>query len=420
MDALTPRVRWGKKIHEKKKRKRAIFLLAAGLAAIYALFGGSAVPDAPQARIRENVEKIKTGPTSAKILRQIDWPNPKATPNGVYYETINGNNVVYTLEDDLQKGAVEVFKRYNVPYGAFVALEPDTGKILAMVEYSSQDPACDGFCRRATYPAASLVKIISASAALQTGKYNPETEIRYEGNPYRLAKRKVSAANGRRENNVATVSKALSTSNNVIFGKLGIAAGAVRFQKALDDFGFNANIPFDFRLQKSSAAVPEDDYLLARAAAGFGDIYVSPIHAALIAAAVGNNGVMMRPYMVDYIDDAKGNTIYKASPAPMGRPMSKKVAKQIAEMMVGTVTHGTSSKIFYKYARKLRKNIGVAGKTGTLTGDDPPGRYEWFIGFAPSDDPKIAVASLVVNDLELWHIKGSFVAQAVMKEFFGM
>jgi len=420
MDVLSPRPRWGKKIRRKRKRKFFIFGAVAFIALIYAASRGSHIPEPPSAKHAENIPNIKTSSSSSQLLRRINWPNPKTTPNGIYYETVDGNTVVYTIDHELQKEASDVLKKYNVPYGAFVAMEPSTGKILALVEYSSEDSQLNGFCRRATYPAASLVKIVSAAAALQTGKYKEETEIRFEGNPYRLIKRKISPRNKRRENNITTFSNALGTSNNVVFGKIGIDIGSERFLKSLDDFAFNANIPFDFKLQNSSAAVPEDEYLLARAAAGFGDIYISPIHAVLLAAAVANNGVMMRPYVVDYINNPQGKTIYKASPAPMTRPMSKETAKQIAEMMVGTVTHGTSSKIFYKYARKLRNKVGVAGKTGTLRGDDPPGRYEWFVGFAPADEPKIAVASLVVNDLELWRIKGSFVAQAVMKEYFGM
>jgi cell division protein FtsI/penicillin-binding protein 2 len=99
--------------------------------------------------------------------------------------------------------------------------------------------------------------------------------------------------------------------------------------------------------------------------------------------------------------------------------MPEEVARTLGQMMEKTVTAGTSAKVFSRYARKLRSDVGVAGKTGSLTGHNPPGMYEWFVGFAPIEEPKIAVASLVVNR-EVWHIKGTYVAQAVMKEFFGL
>jgi cell division protein FtsI/penicillin-binding protein 2 len=313
-----------------------------------------------------------------------------------------------------------VFRRYRVPYGAFVALEPDTGRILALTEFSREGPDLPDFCGRATYPAASIIKIVTAAAALGTGKVSPSTQIRYEGNPYRLYRRKISPKNGRREHNIATLAEALGQSNNVAFAKIGVdTVGVERFEVALEAFGFNRPIDFDFRLQESRATVPRERYPLARTAAGFGEIYLSPVHAALIAAAVGNQGVMMQPYVVDSLEDAGGTVLYKAAPAPFERTMPGVVAQQVAEMMVKTVTAGTSAKVFRRYARKLRRNIGVAGKTGSLTGQNPPGKYEWFVGFAPVENPKIAVASLVVNH-QIWHIKGAYVAQEVMKEFFGM
>jgi len=160
-------------------------------------------------------------------------------------------------------------------------------------------------------------------------------------------------------------------------------------------------------------------YPLARTAAGFGDVYLSPVHAALIAAAVGNGGVMMRPWVVESIRDNQGKVIHRGSPAVLGRCVSEPVARSVSQMMQMTVAKGTSTKVFSRYARRLWHDVQIAGKTGSLMGDNPPGMYEWFIGFAPADAPKIAVASLVVNR-ELWHIKGTYVAQAVMREFFGM
>jgi cell division protein FtsI/penicillin-binding protein 2 len=205
-----------------------------------------------------------------------------------------------------------------------------------------------------------------------------------------------------------------------VFGKVGAdVVGAEQLEQKLREFGFNRPIPFDFALQPSQASVPRDRYPLALTSAGFGDVYVSPVHAALIAAAVGNGGVMMRPFAVGSIADASGAELYRARPEALGRCLTPEAARRVAEMMQMTVTRGTSTKVFARYARKLWKDVRIAGKTGSLTGENPRGNYEWFIGFAPAENPKIAVASLVVNH-DLWHIKGTYVAQAVMREFFGM
>lgn len=355
------------------------------------------------------------------VLCAVSWPHLERSADGGYEQWVANHRIVYTLDPELQEQAVAVFERYKVPYGAFVALEPATGKILALAEYSAAEPDLTDFCRRSTYPAASLIKLVTASAALETGKVTPDTEFRYEGSRYRLYPRKIAPNNRWRENNVTTVAHALGKSNNVVFAKLGAdIVGPERLLAELEGFGFNRELPFDFRLQESRATVPEERFSLARTAAGFGEVYLSPVHAALIAATIGNGGVMMQPYVVASMEGPDGKEEYRAAPAPLERAVPEAIARQVAKMMVQTVTAGTSAKVFRRYARKLRRQIGVAGKTGSLTGHDPPGNYEWFVGFAPVDDPQIAVASLVVNSGDLWHIKGTYVAQSVMKEFFGM
>jgi len=213
------------------------------------------------------------------------------------------------------------------------------------------------------------------------------------------------------------LAEALGKSNNVVYAKVGVQLGPQVLEASLRRFGFNQAIPFDFSLQESHASVPTETYPLGRTAAGFGEVYLSPVHAALISAAIANGGKMMRPYVVERLEDSRGRTVYQAAPEPLGQVTPEAIARQVAQMMERTVTNGTSARVFRRYARKLR-SLGVAGKTGSLTGEDPPGRYEWFIGFAPLEEPQLAVASLVVNH-DLWHIKGTYAAQAVMREFFG-
>ncbi len=405
----------------RRRGRRRLAVILLGLLVAVGYGAGRLAPrfEAPEPQLERLTRELPPTQTCRDVLCNVSWPTPTLGPDGVYEEAIEGHRVIYTLDPELEEEALSVFRRYNVPYGAFVAIEPNTGKVLALAEYSREEPDLRDFCRRATYPAASLVKVVTAVAALEGGVATPSTTIRFEGNPYRLYPRKISTANAWRENNVSTVAEALGKSNNVVFAKLGLQVGTDSLVAALERFGFNRALPFDFALQSSRAAVPAEPYPLARTAAGFGEVYLSPVHAALIAAAVGNGGVMMRPYVVDALEDAKGVRVYQAAPAPLLRVTSEEVAQDVGGMMVKTVTSGTSAKVFFRNARKLRNDVGVAGKTGSLTGDDPPGKYEWFIGFAPADNPKIAVASLIVNH-NLWHIKGTYVAQAVMKEFFGM
>ncbi len=402
------------------RRSRLAAVAVGGCLAVAALLVGRAAPWGQEPEPRSGPpEVLSAAATCRDVLCEVDWPTFRPGPSGRYEQVVGGHRVVYTLDRELQEEALGVLRQYKVPYGAFVAVEPTTGRVLALAEHSAEEPSLTDFSRRATYPAASLIKVITAAAALEAGVAGPASKIRYEGDRYRLNARKVSPGNARREGNVTTLTEALGESNNVAFGKLGLQLGAPKLEQALHSFGFNRSLAFDFALAESRAEVPRETYELARTAAGFGDVYLSPIHAALLAAAVGNRGTMMQPYVVEEIRDEGGKVLYQAAPAPLGRSLPEGVARQVASMMTNTVTSGTSSKVFHRYARRLRSEVGVAGKTGSLTGSTPPGRYEWFIGFAPVDSPRIAVASLVVNR-ELWHIKGTFVAQSVMREFFGM
>lgn len=406
------------------RRRRRRRLAAAAFAIL--LVGGYAAArvafrfEGPTRLLEARDSPLPAAADCRDVLCRLVGPSPTLGVDGRYEERVEGRRIVYTFDPELQKLAQSVLKQYRVPYGAFVAVEPSTGRVLAMAEHSQQDPSMRDFCRRATYPAASLVKLVTASAALETGRIDPGTPVRFEGSPYVVYPRKIFPTSSRYENNVATFAEALGQSNNVVFAKVGSAlVGAGNLERKLTQYGFNRQIPFDFGLQMSRATVPQEPYPMARTAAGFGDVYLSPVHAALLAAAVGNGGVMMKPFAVETMEDASGKVTYRAEPSVLGQCVSAQTAKSLSEMMRMTVTRGTSTKIFARYARRLWQDVKIAGKTGSLTGENPPGMYEWFIGFAPADNPKIAVASLVVNH-DLWHIKGTYVAQAVMREFFGM
>lgn len=354
-------------------------------------------------------------------LSKLSHPTPVQDASGKLVQVVDGKKVYYTLDASLQKCAESVFAQYKVPYGAVVAIEPATGRILAMADYSAREPNLKGLCLKATYPAASMIKVITSAAALKTGKVRPDTQVHYDGSPYKLSASKVSPQSEKRARLTSTITEALGKSNNVVFAKLGMnVVGAAGLDAELRDFGFNKKIPFEFPLQMSTATVPTETYPLGRTAAGFGEVYISPLHAALIAAAVSNQGVMMSPYIIDKIEDEKGAVVFERSPEKLTQIVEPELARTLAEMMKETVAKGTSSKIFSRYAKKLVQNVEIAGKTGSLSGDDPPGRYEWFMGFAPVGNPKIAVAALIVNRGDFWKIKGTYTAAALMREHFGL
>lgn len=325
--------------------------------------------------------------------------------------------VVYTLDPVLQDKITALFERYKVPYGAFVAISPKTGKILAMVGYSDKNGSDQQLALRATYPAASLFKLVTAAAALEKGKVEPETVINFRGGLYSLSAGNWTD-NPKKDKNKITLADAMGKSCNVAFAKV-----ALRWLEADDllrsaaKFGFNNTINFEFPVQQSKVYVENNEASMARTAAGFGNVTLSPLHGALMAAAIANDGHMVEPRIVEkiFIDGREAYNVGKKE-GPAG--ISQITAEKLRKMMENTVKNGTARHAFHTpRGAAYLKDMVVGGKTGSLLGNDPQGDYSWFIGMAPLDDPEIAVAALVINN-PTWHIKAPFVAREGLLTYF--
>jgi cell division protein FtsI/penicillin-binding protein 2 len=204
---------------------------------------------------------------------------------------------------------------------------------------------------------------------------------------------------------------ALAKSANVVFAKMAVKhLDADDLRKSADRFLFNRPI-FDQPMEQSRAQIPDNGLDFAKSAAGFGEVKLSPMHAALIAAAVGNGGVAMEPSLLDAIDD-----VAVQSTGSM-RLLNPETANALRDMMKLTVSQGTATSSFRERRRMVLGNIEVAGKTGSLSTHGGPFKdYSWFVGFAPADDPKIAVAAVVVNGLK-WRIHAPYIAREALKAY---
>ncbi len=330
----------------------------------------------------------------------------------------NGVTASYTLNTTVQHSVKSYFEKYDVPYGAFVAIAPKTGKVLALVDHSSREPGVKDLFLRATYPAASLFKVVTAAAVVEKKGIAPDTSIPYRGNFNRL-KPAYWRDNPRKDKLKMSLSDAFAQSNNVIFAKV-----ATRWldTSTLISFGmnfhFNRPIPFELPVEVSRIEMDETESSLAKTAAGFGAVGLSPLHAALLGSAIANKGVMMAPCMVDFVKNSAGKKIYECVPKPLNTVVSRETAAILREMMGLTVKKGTVQNIFRrrKLDRSLRK-IKIGGKTGSLRGKNPRGRYSWFVGMAPLEDPEIVVAAMVVND-PLWRIVAAQAAKEGLGAYF--
>jgi len=343
-------------------------------------------------------------------------PHFQRTLNGKYIEDRESYRFFYTVDPALQTSVNEIFRSRRPLRGTFVAIEPKTGKILALIDYARGNPECTGIWQRATYPAASVFKLITAAGALEKGLLSYDSPVSFRGNLYRLAPQKINkTSKWERQTNF---DEALGKSNNVVFGRVASQLmGPQTLREYSEAFGFNHPIQFDFPLDVSRASIPEGPYELARCGAGFGDVTLNPLHAAVIVAAIANSGVMMRPYLIEEIIDKDGEKVYQAKAEVLAQPIRARTALDLSRMMLRTVEDGTASKIFHRYGKNLLKKMSICGKTGSLSGDNPPGLYDWFVGFAPGDAPQTAFAAMVVNQ-DRSKLKGAFVAQEALKTFF--
>jgi cell division protein FtsI/penicillin-binding protein 2 len=167
----------------------------------------------------------------------------------------------------------------------------------------------------------------------------------------------------------------------------------------------------------SAIDVPDERVEFARTAAGFWHMRMSPLHGALIAATIANQGKMMRPYLVDRIVDPAGKPLSRTEPVLHRNVIERRTAELLGRMMRTTVTHGTAKKSFFDdKGNPFLPGIEVAGKTGTLSKERPYRGYTWWVGFAPANRPKIAVAALVVNSPK-WRIKAAYVAREALRHY---
>lgn len=336
-----------------------------------------------------------------ELLGLVGWQGFINKVRGLKGVPRRGNSLVLTLDASLQQLAFRLLAGYR---GAVIALNPQTGEVLALASSPSFDPHFvekewdylhdprqgSPLLNRALqglYPPGSTMKLVTAAAAL--GK-NPDLgERRFYCPGYiEIEGRKLTCPQVHGNINF---NEALMYSCNVTFAQLALEIGAEEFERAAANFGFNQKLDFDLDLAISRVPAAEKLNLnaLAEAAIGQGEILVTPLQMALVAATIANNGWLMRPYMVTRVEDEKGSIIKVTRPRLLKVAISPVVAQALKGAMVDTVKAGTGQSAAIP-------GIKVGGKTGSA--QNPQGRaHSWFVGFAPADNPQIAVAVVVEN-----------------------
>ncbi len=326
-----------------------------------------------------------------------------------------GADIRLTLDRRLQQVAMEKLQSLG-KRGAVLVLDARSGAVLAMASVPSYDPnlleenwdsleadPAAPLLNRATqglYTPGSVFKLVTAAAALDSGAFEPDSRFSDETGSIEIYGNTITNLN-RLPHGEHDLSEAFAQSVNTTFAQVGDELGQEKLVEYMQRFGFYERPPLELppgevaasgRYENGALASPGaqlDPVQVAWTAIGQEQLQVTPLMMAMVAQAVANDGEMMRPYVVDSVVDPDGIIVKQADPAPWKHPISADTAAELRRMMVKVVEEGTGEQ-----ARTSK--VRIAAKTGTA---EVEGRRPnaWFAGFAPADDPRIAIA-VVVED----------------------
>ena len=348
-----------------------------------------------------------TGQNSQQFFEQI---------NAVLSGTpVAGASVELTIDPKVQQVAWNALGSME---GAVVAIEPATGKILALVSKPGYDanllsthagdesnanykellaakgnPLVNKAIAGDLYAPGSVFKIVVAAAALASGEWTPESTL---PNPVKF---KLPGTNTFIQNSgegkcggktTVSIADALRFSCNVPFAQLGIQLGQGKIRAMAEAFGFGKQVKVPLLATPSIYPDNMDDAQVGLSSFGQFDDRVTPLQIAMISAAIANAGKLMKPNLIESVMSSSLAVLDQPNPEEFASPLTPEVAAQLKDMMVGAVSRGVSS-------NAQIKGVEVAGKTGTAqNGEDEPYTL-WFTGFAPANDPKVAVAVVVAK-----------------------
>lgn len=408
-----------KKLSRRKKVQR-VFMIAAVITGVTLLFNSRPTAEEKvQIKIKNHLEyRVQLAETLAEPVRHELYPEKiKMKWDGFPMDL----SVQYTFDPELQAAADKLLKQYKPDYGSIVLMDATTGKILALANFQRDSDDKPNLALKASYPAASIFKVVTATAAIDRVGVHPSDTIRFNGGNYTLYKKNVLSDKINKWTRSISLKEAFARSINTAFGRLSLEKLT---PDQINDYAkrymFNQKIPSDIPVDMGVAYVPQEKgFELTEVASGYNKMNrMSPIQGAMIAGTIVNDGRMVVPYIVDQLKDAQGQTVYQAELVDSGPIMTTNSAEQVRELMEQTIISGTSRKTFRDLMRNRHfKDIEMGGKTGHYTGDNPKGKVDWFIGYAFDDNRKISVAALTVNK-KFWTVKSSYLGQTMIRKYF--
>jgi len=324
--------------------------------------------------------------------------------NQVYNELTgtknSGDNVNTTLNLELQQVLYDAMAGYE---GAAVALEPSTGKVLAMVSKPDfdpnqineiydeliADPSNTNLLNKAAqglYSPGSVFKLFTLLEYMKEKPYSWK-DFSYDCHgTIRAGGASIDCSGGTAHGRV-DVERALELSCNGAFIKMGLELDTDQYRETCELAGFNQNLDFQLSYKSSRFSLTDNDSVFTKAQTAFGqgETLVTPLHMAMVVSAIANNGMMMTPYLVSGISDAEGTAVEQYQSPSSLQIMTAEQANAITFMMEGVVNNGTASIV-------RSDKYQAAAKTGSAEIGRDMDTHAWFVGFAPSDQPAVAVA----------------------------
>lgn len=326
------------------------------------------------------------------------------TVNELSDEKNPGDNVITTLDVELQQAASDALGDRR---GAVVVMEPDTGKILAMVSKPGYNPNTLGtdweslisedntqaqLLNRATqgvYPPGSTFKIVTI---LEYIREHPDTwrEFTFDcDGQYEYEDYTISCYHGNAHGH-QTLEQAFANSCNGAFASLGLELNLGDMKTLSNQLLFNSELPLSLAYSKSSFVMGAGagSWEILQTSIGQGSTQITPMHNAMITAAIANGGVLMKPYVIEHVENVAGEEVKKFLPEAYGSLMNAAEAKQLSGLMRRVVTEGTGSAV-------RTDAYTVAGKTGSAEFETGKETHAWFTGFAPAENPQLVITVLV-------------------------
>ena len=325
-----------------------------------------------------------------------------------------------SLNIGLQNYLLSKLNTSTARYIGIVAMDPATGKILSMVSFNKTDPS-NNPCLDNRFPAASIFKIVTASAAIEKYGFSSNHVFTYNGMKHTLYKSQLKERKSRYTNRI-TFKDAFAQSVNPVFGKIGsLYLGKDTLEEYAKAFGFNKNIDFEIIVDPSCVALSDEPYQWAEIASGFNNkTKMSPIHGAMMASAIINQGQLLEPTIVDRIVNEKGRIIYNGKSVPMSQAMAPNASQTLNRLMANTIKSGTGRKAFRRFRKdKILSRLNIGGKTGSIDNKTHDARYDWFVGFAEEKkgEKKIALSVIVAHEKYIG-LRATYYARIAMKKYF--